>query len=98
MKFKPLNDGIVFILVALTAVCLCLESYEYTHLTFSLFLLFISITRKSINTKIFGFFLFVYYFIPFFNISTYLGTFHFYTLELYSYVNFALMLPSLFTF
>lgn len=97
MKFKSLNDGIVFILIALTAVCLYLESYEYTHLIFSLFLLFISVTRKSINTKIFGFFLFLYYFIPFFNISTYRGTIHFYTLELYTYANFALMLPLLFT-
>lgn len=34
MKFKSLNDGIVFILIALTAVCLYLESYEYVLLTF----------------------------------------------------------------
>ncbi len=97
LNFKYLNDYIVFLLIGITAVFMYLESYEYTHLTFSLLLLFITITRKSIHTKIFGFYLFLYYFIPFFNISTYRGTIHFYTLELYTYANFALILPLLFT-
>lgn len=98
MMFKPINDTVVFVLIIMTAVCLYLKSYEFTHVTFSFLLLFITFTRKSINTKIFGFYLFLYYFIPFWNISDYRGTIHFYTLELYTYANFALILPLIFTF
>ena len=98
MIFKPLNDIIVFILILITGVCLYIESYEYTHLSFSLFLLFLAITRKSINTKIFTFYLFLYYALPFLNISTYRGTISFDTLKLYTFANFAIMAPLLFTF
>lgn len=94
---KSFKDSIVFVLILLTGIALYLKSYEFTHLTFSLLLLFVAITRQSINTKIFGFYLFLYYFIPFFNISTYRGTISFYTLQIYTYANFALILPLLFT-
>jgi len=98
MRFKLFYDAIVIILISIVAIFLSLEEYELTHVSFSLLLLFLLITRKSLNTKIFLLFLFFYYFIPFWNISTYRGTISFETLKLYTYGNFALIAPLIFTF
>lgn len=98
MKYKLFYDVGIMLLILIVSVFLLLEEYVLTHVSFSLLLFFALITRQSLNTKIVLLFLFLYYFIPFWNISTYRGTIEFETLRLYTLANFAIIAPLLFTF
>jgi len=97
-KYKGVYDVVIILFILISGTFLFLENYVFTHISFSILLLVVLVTRESLNTKIFVGYLFLYYLIPFLNISTYRGIISFETLRLYTFANFALLAPLLFTF
>lgn len=95
--YKSANQLIVLFLIGIVAIFITIESYIFTHISFSFLILFLLITRKSLNAKMFLGFLLIYYSIPFLNISTYRGTIGFETLKIYTYANFVLIIPIIFS-
>ena len=97
LKNKFITDALSILFLFISGIFLLLENYVFLHASFSFFLLIILLTRKSLNTRIFMAFLFLYYALPFLNISTYRGTMSFETLKLYTLSNFAIIIPLVFT-
>jgi hypothetical protein len=63
-------------------------SYVGLYLSFSCFLLYFIIKTERLNAKFFAIFFFMYYAIPFLNISTYRGEVSLYVLGVYSLIQF----------
>ncbi len=97
VRLKELHDWILVLLLIAIVATLHLEEYNLTHSLFSAFLLMVMVLRKSINIKFLALFLFLYYSIPFLNISTYRGTISFETLRLFTIGNLCILLPFLFS-
>ena len=96
-RFKKMHDVLLVCFLITVIITLPLEVYELTHILFSIFLLTIVVVRKSLNTKFLALFLFLYYFLPFLNISTYRGIISFETLQLYTIGITCILLPFLFS-
>lgn len=97
-RFKTHRNNLLLCFLITVLATLPLGIYELTHALFSIFLLMVLVLRKSLNIKFISFFLFLYYAIPFLNISTYRGIISFETLQLYTIGNICLLLPFLFSF
>lgn len=78
----------VIILLSLSILFYILNSYDGLYYSFSLYLLINFLNEKKINSKFFSFFFFMYFAIPFPNISTYRGEVLIDVLAIYAFLQF----------
>lgn len=83
IKIKTL---ISIALIFLSVLFYLTDSYIGLYLSFSCFLLFFILKTDSLNAKFFAMFFFMYYTIPFLNISTYRGEVSLFVLGVYSLI------------
>ena len=83
-----INTLITVVLIFISTIFYFAGSYVGLYLSFSCFLLFFILKTESLNAKFFAVFFFMYYTVPFLNISTYRGEVSLYVLGVYSLIQF----------